>query len=50
MLNMQAPLGVILKNEDKLDEIIDILSGIHHYMFLLPVVTVLTEECFTRSY
>ena len=27
-----APLGVILKNENKQDEIIDILSGIHHYV------------------
>ena len=25
-------MGVILKNENKLDEMIDILSGIHHYV------------------
>ena len=29
---VSAPLGVISKNKNKLDEIIDILSGIHHYV------------------
>ena len=36
-----APLGVILKNENKQDEIIDILSGIHHYVHS-------AGDCFTR--